>query len=257
MKCHLAVAFLQPVLFPSNVGEAFWPHHRYSNSYIPLACCVFAEAVHPVHLHTHILCVYSNINMCACLELICMHVWHPCVAVMIDGRVDPFHRWGVLAFKETTSLYVLLCLTHVDWLSWSCRPLISQADLSKGAKVTLQNQACHVLCPNLLWSRDMLSNDNGIFQLCPDLAEEMCFVNILKETLITWNCLWQLICQRPSTVLLKWWGHVHSLSPPIVGCYWFPLCVTGPRPDEQRGDIFSRNGAASALHFPYLLLLNI
>ena len=61
-------------------------------------------------------------NVCVCFsELICVCVWHPHVAVVINGGVDCV-AGGSGASEKTASLCLPLCLTHAD------RLLVAQMD---------------------------------------------------------------------------------------------------------------------------------
>lgn len=119
-----------------------------------------------VHLHTRILRVYSkNVYMCFS-ELICMcacdiHALQSWSMVVLIHSTDG----GVQTPEKTASLYVLLRLTHADWLCWPCRWTTFDLPcwpLSGGKGYWSQaSWLSHVL--SWVAMNNMLSNDNGIF----------------------------------------------------------------------------------------------
>lgn len=103
------------------------------------------------------------------LSSLAVCVWHPRIAVTINGCVDPFHRWGVQASEETASLYVPMCSTHTDSAGRADGPpLTSHTNLPEGVKVTGVRLADrHMFHPKLPWTRDMLSNYSSVFPTLP------------------------------------------------------------------------------------------
>lgn len=166
------------------------------------------------------------------------------------------------ASEKTASLYVLLSLTHADWLSWPCRWTtfdVPRWPLSGGKGYWTKAADCNMFYPKL---HEICYWIIMVFlQLCSDPVERISFVHNLEGTLVTWNHFWQLICQSLCFPLYLSNGQdvcdASSVGPsPSLPTIDF-LCVWQAPDLVSREETFSRTRAAPTLHLPYLLLLNI
>lgn len=186
------------------------------------------------------MCAYAFFS-----ELICMSVWHPCVAVMINGGVDPFHRWGgwgglwkdclIVCPAESNTCRLTQLALQMDHL-W--RPTLTSL---RGERLLDQGSWLSHVLSQVTW--DMLLNNNGVFAalLRPCWANVLCTQSWRDTRHMKPLLTAHLSKLMFSTVSLKWSGRVRCIlcwPLPILAYYWFPLCVTGPGPGEQSGDIF-------------------
>lgn len=163
------------------------------------------------------MCLFIRENVCMCfLESICMCVcvWHPRVAVMINGGVDPFHKWEEEGGRKRLPHCMTHCVSHIQTDSAGLAdgpPLISHIDPSRGGKGHWSEARW--------WSHVFILGcyEEDIYQwmitvffpvLCWPCWGENLHHNIFKGTShhMKQYCMWQLTCN-----LWKWRGCVHPL----------------------------------------------